>query len=295
MDRDVGIFPDADLERVLLQTRERGGWIWIALRVPAKVEPRLHVPCRAAIEREHIAGDAVRAQLFGDAERFLGGPVIRARHPQPEAPQRHVGRTAGERGVALDDLGRLAAGEEKEIERFVVDDDRIRAVRPFGTSDPVRHIGRRVDEHAPGARLASAAARTPAERRGFVGEPAVHAERIFDARLHELTALVQRAELLAESVDRLPGGAREASDPLLPAARAADYGQARETAEMFVGDRGEQQLVLVKEAQLERLSRQLEARAARAEHPYPGLGLRDLAALRAAEYEPVIWPGVRSD
>ena len=123
----------------------------IALRVPLEVEARLHVPRRASVERQHVAGNPALAQLAGDRDRFLRRAVVRLRHPQPESPQRNVGRAAGELRVALDDLRGIAAADQEQIQRFVVDDDAVGAMRPVGMADAVRDAAGRVDEDAPRA------------------------------------------------------------------------------------------------------------------------------------------------
>ena len=45
---------------------------------------------------------------------------------------------AGERSEAIDDLRGIAAREHEDVERLVVDDDRVRAMRPVRISDAVR-------------------------------------------------------------------------------------------------------------------------------------------------------------
>ena len=94
----------------------------------------------------------------------------------------------------------VSRGEQEEVERLVVDDHRVAAMRPVRMADAVRHHAGRVHEHAP---RAAAGAGAPRERRVLVREAGVDAERILDLRMDELAALVERAEFLAEAVDRL--------------------------------------------------------------------------------------------
>ena len=60
--RHVRIFPYADAHGIRLHLGERGRGIAEALRVPAKIEPRLHVPRRPAVESEHVDHSAFDAK-----------------------------------------------------------------------------------------------------------------------------------------------------------------------------------------------------------------------------------------
>ena len=71
-------------------------------------------------------------------------------------------------------------------------------------------------------------------------------------------------------------------------ARAADYRQAREAAEMFIGDRSENPQTVVKEPDRQRLASDFKPRVAGSERPEAGCGLRHFAALGAAEDEAII-------
>ena len=220
---------------MLLQAREVCGRIGIAGRIPPEIEARLHVPHRAAVERDHVTGNLPRAQLFGNCHRFVRRAIVRTRDPQSQAPQRDIRRAPGQQRVALQHLRRIAAGDQEEIERLVVDDRDVRTMGPFRMADPVGDAAGGVDENSPGTGLRRAAAGAPAEGRAFVRAVRVDAERIFDLRGHELAALVERAKLFAQAVHRLAGDERERGEPLRSIARAADDGQAREAPEMLVG------------------------------------------------------------
>ena len=106
-----------------------------ALRVPLEVEARLHVPSGAAVERQHIAGNLALAQFGGDGDGFFRRPVIRFGHPQAQAPQRNVGGATGELRVAFDDLCRISAADEEQVQRLVLDHDAVGAMRPVGMPD----------------------------------------------------------------------------------------------------------------------------------------------------------------
>src|ERR1700682_3358946 len=90
---------------------------------------------------------------------------------------------------------------------------------------------RRVDEYTPGA---LARARTPCERRALVRLPRVDAPRIDDMRMHELPALVERAELLPHPVHRLAGRESERGDPLPAFLQPADRRKAGRSSENLV-------------------------------------------------------------
>src|SRR5438552_103758 len=169
-------------------------------------------------------------------------------------------------------------------------------MRPLGMADAVRYAARRVDEDAPGAAFRGRAiARAPAEGHALVRAVRVDAQRVLDARGYDLTAFVERTELFAQAVHRLAGRQRKRRQPLLSGARAADRRQTREAAEMLVGDRREERLLVEQQTQAERLAGELESRAARSERPYAGIGLRGIAALCTADDQTVIGLGVRTD
>src|SRR5512141_2924405 len=103
-------------------------------------------------------------------------------------------------------------------------------MRPLRESHAVGHASRRIDEDAPtlGA---------PAERRVLVRQTRVDAECVFDLRVQQLAAAVERRELLAQAVDGLAGRKRSGRKP--PLAVAPERGQPRPAAKMLVGDRAE--------------------------------------------------------
>ena len=169
--------------------------------------------------------------------------------------------------VVIQHLRGIPTRNEEQVERFIVDDGAIGAVRPFGVADAVGDPSGCVDEDAP-RRLARA--RAPAERNILVGEPGVDAKRVFDLRLDQLPALVERAEFLAQPVHRLAGAQCEGGDPLRSRARATDHRQAREAAEMFIGDRSENPLIVVKEPDRQRLASDFQPRVAGSECPGAG-------------------------
>ena len=144
--------------------------------VPLEVEARLDVPRRAAVERDHVAGCGARAAF----ERRRSPPPAscnRRARPKPEAPARHLRRAAGELRVKIDHAGGRVGSEQEQVERFVVDHQRVAAVRPVARhrARPVR----RMHEQPPGSTPGAGA---PRERRVLVREPGVDAERILDLR-----------------------------------------------------------------------------------------------------------------
>ena len=151
VDRHIGILPHANPQAVLPDRGERGTRIGKAVGVPFEIDARFDFPRGAAVEGQHVAGDAMRAQLRGNVRRFLRRLVIRARNPETEAPQRDRGGPARELRVQVEDAGRRFGGKEEEIERLVLEVDHVRTVRPVRMSDPVRHRRRRVDEQSPRA------------------------------------------------------------------------------------------------------------------------------------------------
>ena len=260
VDRHIRIFPHADPQAVRLDRRERRARIGKARLVPFEIEARLDLPCGAPVQRQHVARELARAQLRGDLGGFLGRLVVVARNPEAEAPARASRRAAGELRVLVEDRGRRVRGEQEQVERLVVDLQRVRAVRPVRIADAVRDRRRRVHEHAPGAR---AGAGTPRERRVLVREPGVDAERVDDVRIDELSALVERAELLAEAVHRLARAKRERGKPPTALPHAAEGRQPRGTAEMLVGDRARDRRAAMEQSKTQRRRGDLERRLAR--------------------------------
>ena len=208
-----------------------------------KVEARLDVPRGAAVEGQHVAGYAAGAKLRRDGDGLLGRSIIGLGDPEPQSPQRDVGRASGKVRVVVEHFCRVATGNQEQVERLIVDDGAVGAVRPVGMADTVRHPARRVDEYSPRGLSRTEA---PAERHVLVRQTGVDAERVFHLRFDQLAALVERAEFLAQPVHGLARSERKGGDPLLPRARPADDGQARETAEVLVGNRSEGPLVVLK-------------------------------------------------
>ncbi len=234
MHRHVRILPHADAQVVRLDRGERGARIGIARRVPREIERRSDIPRGAPAKSQHVARDLARAQLGGGFGRFLRRLVVRARHPQAKAPGGHRRRAPCQLRVEIQDSRRRVGAEHEEIERVVVDLDHVRAVRPIGVPDAMRDERRSIDADAPRA-LAGAGA--PGERRVLVRGSGVDAERVDDLRVDELSALVERAELLAEAVHRLAGCKRNRSDPLAALAQPAECRKPRCAADVLVGDR----------------------------------------------------------
>ena len=79
----VRIFPHTDLKRVRLDSRQHRRWVAKALRIPTKIETRLDVPCRAAVEGQHVAGNAAGAKLGGNRGGLLGRSIVGFGDPQP--------------------------------------------------------------------------------------------------------------------------------------------------------------------------------------------------------------------
>ena len=275
------------------QCRRRIG---VTRRIPLKIEAGSHLPYAATVECEHVAGHPTRAQFLGHRHCLVRGPVVGARDPQAQAPQRHIGCTAGQHRIAVEHLRRIAAGKQEQIERLVVDNGGVGAMRPFRIPDAVHYPARRVDQYAPGTALrACAGPWTPAERHALVGEPGVDAQRVVDARGHELPPLVKRPEFLAQTIDRFTRSQCKGGDPLLARPRAADHGQTRKAAIVLVGDRCDDRLLVVQQPNAQRFAGQFEAGPAGGEGPYAGVGLRDVTALRAADHQAVVGPGIRAD
>ncbi len=230
--------------------------------------------------------------LLATGDRFLGGPIVGFGDPQAESPQRHIGGAPRQVRETLDHFRRITTAHDKQVERFVVDDRAVRAVRPVGMAHAVRHATRRVDEYSP---RGFAGARAPAERNVLVREPGVDAKRVLHLRLDQLPALVEGAELFAQPVHRIAGAEREARDPLQARSPPADHWHARETAEVLVGDRRQDALAILEELDRQRLAANLQARVAGRERPDTGRRLRDVAALRSAQDEAVVGLGVGAD
>src|SRR6266480_2568614 len=116
--------------------------------------------------------------------------------------------------------------------------------------DAMRDPSGRVHENSP---RVPTGARTPAERSILVRQPGVDAQGVGDLRMDDLAALVQRTELFSEAVYRLTGCKCERAHPLRRPPRAADDGKPGEAAKMFVGGRNQHRLVLIQEAESQRL------------------------------------------
>ena len=167
----------------------------------------------------------------------------------------------------------------------------VRTVRPVGMSDAVRHRRRRVHEEPP---RALAGARAPRERRVLVGKAGVDAERVGDARVNELAALVERTEFLAEAVHGLARRERQRGGPMSALAHAAERRQPGEAAEVLVGDGAGDRRAAMKEAKAQRRGGDLERALARRERPGAAFPGRHRARLGPAEDEAIVGPGARS-
>ena len=289
MDRHVRIFPDADAEVVLLDPRQRRIRVGIARLVPLEVEARLEIPRRAPVEGQHVAGNLSLAEFARGLGSLLGRLVPGARDPQAEAPLRNIRRAAGELRVGVEDRRRCVRREDEEVERLVVDQDRVRAVRPVGTSDTVGDHAGRVHEHAP---CAPAVAGAPGERNVLVRMPGVDAERVDDLRMDDLAALVERTEFLAETVHGSARGQRHRDGPLVALAHAAEGRQPGEAAKMLVGGRAQHLRAAMRQPEFQRRARDLEHGIPRRECDRAVFGLRDVAGLRLTDDEPVVGPRV---
>ncbi len=289
MDRHVRVFPDADAKVVRLDCRECPIRVGIARFVPLEVEARLEIPRRAPVERQHVAGNLSLAEFARGLGGLLGRLVPGARDPQAKAPPGNVRRAAGELRVGVEDRRRRVRGEDEEIERLVVDQYRVRAVRPVRIADTVGDHAGRVHEHAP---CAVAVAGTPGERNVLVRMPCVDAERVDDLRMDDLAALVERAEFLAEPVHRRARGQRHRDGPLVALAHAPERRQPGEAAKVLVGRRAQHLRTAMLQPESQRRTGDLEHGIARRERDRAVVGLRDVAALRLAEDEPVIGSGI---
>ncbi len=156
----------------------------------------------------------------------------------------------------------------------------------------MRDPTRRMHEHAP---CTASGAGAPRERRVLVREAGVDAERVLDLRMDELTALVERTELLAETVHRLAGSERERSRPFAALTDAAERRQAREAAKMLVGDRARDRRASPQQAEPQRTARHFERCLAGGKAGDAGFRLRYRARLRAADEDAVVGPRVRAD
>src|SRR5207253_10907651 len=65
----------------------------------------------------------------------------------------------------------------------------------------------------------------------------------------------------------------------------------RESTEVLVGDRGQDEMLVVDQTQAQRLTRELEARVAGAESPR-AIALGDVATLDAADDQAIVGPGI---
>ena len=292
VDGDVGILPDAHAQVVPPDRRERRARIGEAVGIPAEVEARLDLPRGPTVQRDDVAGDAPLAELRSDVDRLLGGLVVRARHPQAEAPPRHFGGAAREVGVGIEYPVRRVGSEQEQVERLVVDDERIAAVRPVGVPDAVRNPPRRVHEHAP---RAATRARTPRERGVLVRQAGIDPERVLDLRVDQLPALVERAEFLAETVYGLARGERQRRGPLAALLDATERRQAGVAAEVLVGDRRGDGRTLPQQAEGERTAGDLERGVTGAERGQRRVGLGDRAGLGSPDDDPVVGPRAGAD
>ena len=118
----------------------------------------------------------------------------------------------------------------------------------------------------------------------------IDALRVLDPRVDELTALVERAELLAEAVDRLAGRERERGGPLVAAAQPADGGQPRRSVDAKIGAGFEQQAVVVQQPQAQRRFDDFERGVPGGERPRSGPRARHRARLRLADDDAVVGP-----
>src|SRR5438046_1517387 len=103
-------------------------------------------------------------------------------------------------------------------------------------ANAVCHHAGRVNEDTP---CTVSFAGAPCEWRVLVREARVHAERIFDLRMNQLSALVERAEFFAQSVHVFVASQFKRGRPQTSLANAPENGQARKAAKMLVGDRTE--------------------------------------------------------
>ncbi len=150
----------------------------------------------AAVQRDHVAGDAPFAELVRHFEQLVGGLVVGARHPGPVAPARRDGGAPGQPGVFLDDLGGIFADEEEEVEVRLLDFEDIAAVRPGRIADSVGDPCRRVHEDPP-------ARGAPGKGGILIRELGVDAGRVPVPADDQLAAAVEGAEFFAQAVDRL--------------------------------------------------------------------------------------------
>ena len=118
--------------------------------------------------------------------------------------------------------------------------------------------------------------------------------------LYERSALTPSASSTCEvtSCPRLLSGPNFSPRPYTgspeASARAADDGQAREAAEVFVGDRHQELPFVVQQTKPERLAGELESCGAGSERPHALIRLRDFAALRAGDDQSVVGFGARA-
>src|SRR5438094_2998325 len=266
MNRDIRVFPYTYSEIMRLDAREGRLRIGKALGVPIEIEPRLDVPGCATVECDDVRRDLPFAQSRRDGGGIFRRLVIRARHPQTQAPARNCRRATRDACVVFDDRCRGIGGEQKQIERLVLNEDRVASVRPVRMADAVRHHARRVNEDAP---CTMTFARAPCERRVLVGEARVDTERILDLRMNQLSTLVERSELFAQPVHVLVAAQRERRRPQAALADAAERWQTRKTAKMLVRGRTEYRAVFPEQLKPQRRTFDFQDRVARDEPPRP--------------------------
>src|SRR5262249_29754617 len=93
---------------------------------------------------DHIARDAVFAQIGGHLSHLFFGLVSDAAHPEAEGPERRHGAAASQRGVLCKDLLRIAQ-EDEEVERLVSGVNHVGLVE--GLAEVESHRGAGVNEH----------------------------------------------------------------------------------------------------------------------------------------------------
>ena len=281
----IGVFPDADPQVVRLDRIERGARIRKAIGIPFEIEAGLGLPGGAAVERQHIAGNLVRAEFRGHGRCLLRRLVVGARNPQAQAPQRDRRRASRELRVEIEDERGRVGREEEEVQRLVIDLQHVRAVRPFRVADAVRHARRRVDEHAP---RALAGARAPRKRRVLVGLAGVDALRVDDLRVDQLPALVERPEFFAEAVYGFARRERQGRCPLPTLACAAERRQPCRAAKMLVGDRPCNRCAAMEQPEAQWRGREFERGVARRECPGAVLARFDGARLGAPDDKAIV-------
>ena len=259
---DQRILPDAEPEARGVQPIDHGFGVGIARRVEAEGKARRRVLPGAAVEGDDVGGDAALAQALRGAEQFFGVAVVGLGEPGAEAPARRCRRPAGEPGIALEERRRIGARDQEQVERVVLDSERVAALRPGRMAERMGDVARRVHEQAP-------AARAPGERAVLVRRFGVDAERVLDPRAQQLAAPVQGSPLLAQPVDRLAAREPERHEPAID--RAGERRQPLRPAEMGIGRGGEQHLAAPLEAEAQRVALQHQPQVARAQDRSFGL------------------------